>query len=72
MERIRKLSRLAVVIGGILLMIGMIFTGMFLLALLGFIDVSFFVDEATLISLIAVFLVVGILDLAAAVIFLRR
>ncbi len=72
MERMRKLSRLAVVIGGILMMIGMIFTGMFLLALLGFIDVSFFVDEATLVSLIAVFLVVGILDLVAAVIFLRR
>ncbi len=72
MERIRKLSRLAAVIGGILMMIGMIFTGLFLLALFNLIDVSFFVDEATLISLITVFLVVGLLDLVAVFILLRR
>jgi hypothetical protein len=72
MAHIRKLSRLAAVIGGVLMMIGMIFTGMFLLAVLNLIDVSFLVHEATLVSLMVVFLVIGILDLVAAVILLRR
>ncbi len=72
MADIRKLSRLAAAIGGILMTAGMILTGMFLLAVLNLIDVSFFVHEATLVSLMVVFLVIGILDLVAAVILLRR
>lgn len=70
--RMRRLSRLAVAIGGFLILIGLILTGTFLLALFDLIDVSAFVGETHLFLLMMMFLLIGILDVTAAIILSRR
>lgn len=71
-ERMRKLSRLAVAIGGFLILTGMILTGIFLLALFNLIDVGVFVGETHLRLLTLILLLIGILDITAGMILLRR
>jgi len=68
----RKLSRLAVAIGGFLILTGMILTGTFLLALFNLIDIDVFVSETHLLLLTLMLLLIGILDIVAGIILLRR
>ena len=70
-ERMRKLSRLAVAIGGFLIMMGMIFMGAIALTLLNVIDVSAFTNETYLLMFMLALLSVGILDLIAGFILSR-
>jgi hypothetical protein len=71
-ERMRKLSRLALAIGGFLIMTGMILTGTFFLALLSLIDVGVFVGEIHLLLLTLILLLIGTLDIVAGIILLRK
>lgn len=70
-ERIRKLSRLAVAIGGFLVMMGMIISGAVVLNVLGIIDVTVFMNETYLLMFMLGLLSVGILDVVAGIILSR-
>lgn len=70
-ERIRKLSRLAVAIGGFLVMMGMIISGAVVLNILGIIDVTVFMNETYLLMFMLGLLSVGILDVVAGIILSR-
>jgi len=67
----RKLSRLAVAIGGFLIMMGMIFMGAIALTLLNVIDVSAFTNETYLLMFMLALLSVGVLDVIAGIILSR-
>jgi len=71
-EDMRKLSRLAVAIGGFLILTGMILTGTFLLGLFNLIDVEVFSDGTPLLLLTLMSLLIGILDVTAGIILSRR
>lgn len=71
-ERISKLSRLAVAIGGFLIMMGMLLFGAIVLTLLNVIDIDALVNETYLFVFILALLSVGVLDLIAGIIFSRR
>ena len=71
-ERVRKLSRLAVAIGGFLIMIGMILVSAFILNLTGIVDISAFTNEAYLLMFMLALLSVGVLDLIAGAILSKR
>lgn len=70
-ERIRKLSRLAVAIGGFLVMMGMILSGAVALNILGIIDITVFMNETYLLMFMLGLLSVGILDIVAGIILSR-
>jgi len=70
-ERMRKLSRLAVAIGGFLIMMGMILMGAIALTLLNIIDISAFVNETYLLMFMLALLSVGVLDVIAGIILSR-
>jgi len=67
----RKLSRLAVAIGGFLIMMGMFLMVAITLTLLGVIDISALVNETYLLMFMLALLSVGVLDLIAGVILSR-
>jgi len=67
-----RLSRIAVAVGGFLIMMGMILIGVFALALFNVLDISVFTDETRLLLLIAGLLSMGVLDVVAGVILWRR
>jgi len=71
-ERMRKLSRVAVAIGGFLIMMGMILLGAIILTLLNVIDITAFINETYLLMFMLALLSVGILDLIAGIILSRR
>ncbi len=69
----RKLVRLSVAIGGFLIVTSLILTGAVFLILSNIIDVSVFADQASMLLLTLMFLVIGILDFVAGIIlFLKR
>jgi len=68
----RKLVRLSVAIGGLLIVTSLILTGAIFLILLNIIDVEVFADQATMSVLTLIFLAIGILDFIAGIILLLR
>jgi hypothetical protein len=68
----RKLSRLTVAVGGFLIMAGMVFTGIFFLALFNLIDMNVFVSRTHLLLLTLIFILIGTLDVSIGMILLRR
>jgi len=68
---IRKLSRIAVAVGGFLVMMGMILIGTFALALFNVLDIGVFTDETHLLMLTVALLSIGVLDVVAGVILWR-
>jgi len=70
-ERMRKLSRLAVAIGGFLIMMGMILISAFVLTLLNVIDVTAFMNETYLLMFMLAMLSVGVLDVIAGIMLSR-
>jgi len=68
----RKISRLAVAIGGFLIMMGMILLGAIILTLLNVIDITAFINETYLLMFMLALLSVGIIDLIAGIILSRR
>jgi len=70
-ERMRKLSRLAVAIGGFLIMMGMILIGAIVLTLLNVIDITAFINETYLLMFMMALLSVGVLDVIAGIILSR-
>jgi len=67
----RKLSRLAVAIGGFLIMMGMFLMGAIILTLLNIIDISALVNETYLLIFMMALLSVGVLDVIAGIILSR-
>lgn len=67
----RKLSRLAVAIGGFLIMMGMILMSAIALSLLNIIDISAFVNETYVLMFMLALLSVGVLDVIAGIILSR-
>lgn len=67
----RKPSRLAVAIGGFLIMMGMILMGAIALTLLNIIDLSAFMNETYLLLFMLALLSVGVLDIIAGIILSR-
>jgi len=68
----RKLVRLSVAIGGLLIVTSLILTGAIFLILLKIIDVEVFADQATMSVLTLIFLAIGILDFIAGIILLLK
>jgi len=71
-ERIRKLSRLAVAIGGFLIMIGVVLVSAFVLTLMNLVDINVFTKEAYLLMFMLALLSVGLLDVIAGILLSRR
>ena len=67
-----KLSRLAVAIGGFLIMMGMILLSAVVLTLLNVIDVTAFMNETYSLMFMIALLAIGILNLLAGVVLSRR
>lgn len=67
-----KLCRLAVAIGGFLIMMGMIFLGGVVLTLLNIVDVTAFLNENYSLLFMIALLSVGIVNLVAGLILSRR
>lgn len=70
-ERMRKLSRLAVAIGGFLIMMGMILLAAVVLTFLNVIDITAFMNETFLLMFMLALLLIGVLDVAAGIILSR-
>jgi len=70
-ERMRKLSRLAVAIGGFLIMMSMFLIGAIVLTALNVIDISALVNETYLLIFMLALLSVGVLDVIAGIILSR-
>jgi hypothetical protein len=64
----RKLSRLAVAIGGFLITMGMFLVSAITLTILGIIDISAFVNQTYLLLFMIALLSIGILDIVAGII----
>lgn len=67
----RKLSRLAVAIGGFLIMMGMILMSAIVLTLLNVIDITAFINETYVLMFMLALLSVGLLDVIAGIILSR-
>ena len=71
-ERMSKFCRLAVAIGGFLIMMGMILLSAVVLTMLNVIDVTAFMNDAYSSMFMLALLAIGILNLLAGVILSRR
>ena len=71
-ERIGKLARSAVAIGGFLIAVGMILLSAVVLNILNVVDTSAFTNEAYLLMLMSALLLVGVLDITGGLILSRR
>lgn len=71
-DRLDKLCRLAVAIGGFLMMMGMILLGGVVLTLLNVIDVTAFMNETYSVLFMIALLSIGIINLVAGIILSRR
>jgi len=67
----RKLSRLAVAIGGFLIMMGMILMSAVVLTLLNVIDITAFINETYVLMFMLALLSIGVLDVIAGIILSR-
>jgi len=70
-ERMGKLSRLAVAVGGFLIMMGMFLVVAIALTLSNIVDVSALVNETYLLVFMLALLSVGVLDVIAGIILSR-
>jgi len=70
-ERMRKLSRFAVAIGGFLIMMGMFLAAAIALTFLNIIDVSSLVNETYLLLFMLALLSIGVLDVIAGILISR-
>jgi nitric oxide reductase large subunit len=72
----QRLNKVAVAIGGFLIFVGIIMTGVFALVLSGVVDVSVFEgisgNEAYRMLFLGVLLVIGILDFVSGIMLRRR
>ncbi|MBS7646919.1 MAG: hypothetical protein QXK93_06240 [Candidatus Bathyarchaeia archaeon] len=68
----KKRERICVAIGGFLIMIGAILTGVTLLILFNLIDTTVFQHELHMSLLMLTLFLIGILDFTAGIILLRR
>ncbi|MEM2281186.1 MAG: hypothetical protein QXT26_03590 [Thermoproteota archaeon] len=68
----KKRERVCVAIGGFLIMIGTILTGVMLLILFNIVDVTIFKHEVHASLLMLTLLLTGMLDFIAGIILLRR
>jgi hypothetical protein len=71
-ERVGKLARSAVAIGGFLIAMGMIFFSAVVLNIMNVIDTSAFTNEVYLLMLMSAFFLVGVLDIIGGLILSRR
>jgi hypothetical protein len=71
-ERIGKLARSAVAIGGFLIAVGMILLSAVVLNILNVVDTSAFTNEAYLLMLMSALLLVGVLDIIGGLILSKR
>jgi hypothetical protein len=71
-EHMRKRERVCVAIGGFLIIMGTILTGVTLLILFNLVDVAVFEYETHMSLLMLAFFLIGILDFVAGIILLRR
>ena len=71
-EKIDKLTRLAVAVGGLLIAVGMILVSAVVLSLMNVVDISSFTNEAYLLMLMSALLLVGVLDIIGGLILSRR
>jgi hypothetical protein len=71
-ERIGKLARSAVAIGGFLIAVGMILLSAVLLNVMNVVDTSAFTNEAYLLMLMSALFLVGVLDIIGGLILSRR
>jgi len=71
-EHMRKRERVCVAIGGFLIIMGTILTGVTLLILFNLVDVAVFEYETHMSLLMLALLLIGILDFVAGIILLRR
>jgi len=69
---IGKLGRIAVAVGGFLIMIGMILISTFILTLFNVLDIGVFTDETHMVLLTVALISVGVLDVVAGVMLWRR
>ena len=68
----RRLGKVAVAIGGFIIMVGMIMIGVFALAFLGIFDIGAFINTKYLVVFMIALLITGVLDLIAGIILSRR
>jgi len=68
---VRKVGRLAVAIGGFLIMMGLILVGAIALTMLKIIDVSALVNETYLLLFMLALLSIGVLDVIAGILLSR-
>lgn len=66
------LNRFAVALGGFLIFVGIIITGIFVLVFFGFVDVSILESERYRILSLWALLAIGLLDLVSGVLLRRR
>jgi len=75
MERLatnpRRLGKVAVAIGGFIIMVGMIMIGVFALAFFGIFDIGAFMNAKYLAVFMIALLITGLLDLIAGIILSR-
>ena len=71
-EKIGKLTRLAVAVGGLLIAVGMILVSAVVLSLMNVVDISSLTNEAYLLMLMSALLLVGVLDIIGGLILSRR
>ncbi len=71
-ERMGKLARSAVAIGGFLIAVGMILLSAVMLNIMNVIDTSAFTNEAYLLMLMSALFSVGVLDIIGGLILSRR
>jgi len=67
----RRLGKVAVAIGGFIIMVGMIMIGVFALAFFGIFDIGAFMNTKYLIVFMIALLITGVLDLIAGIILSR-
>jgi len=67
----RRLGKVAVAIGGFIIMVGMVMIGVFALAFFGIFDISALMDTKYLVVFMTALLITGVLDLIAGIILSR-
>jgi len=68
----RRLGRVAVAIGGFIIMMGMVMIGVFALAFFGIFDINALMNTKYMVVFMIALLVTGVLDLIAGIILSRR
>ena len=68
----RRLGRVAVAIGGFIIMMGMVMIGVFALAFFGIFDINALMNTKYMVVFMIALLVTGVLDLIAGIILFRR